>query len=136
MTGGQSPQIALYVNPRRPPLGEGERSPAGDLVSSSQKSEAVLPHTQMLVLHSPVSPTGVDLLSAGLGIPSLHRPKGVWPPECIPRPHSASVLLLLLAARHVRRLARRMAFVIACTPTVAWPERRIGVGHWSCHPET
>jgi len=53
-----------------------------------------------------------------------------------PRPHTASVLLLLLAARRVRRLARRMAFVIACTPTVAWPERRIGVGHWSSHPET
>jgi hypothetical protein len=28
--------------------------------------------------------------------------------ECIPRPHSASVLLLLLAARLVHRLARRM----------------------------
>jgi hypothetical protein len=65
--------------------------------------------------------------------------KGAWPRERSPRPHGASVLLLLLAARLRRRLARRMTLgppVVRALGAVTRAEVRIGVGHWSSHPET
>jgi hypothetical protein len=49
------------------------------------------------------------------------------------------MLLLLLAARLVHRLARRMTLrplVVRALGAVAWPEVRSGVGRWSSHSET
>ena len=76
---------------------------------------------------------------SGCSIDCLEMKSGLG--NAIPGPHNASVLLLLLAARRVLRLARRMALAFLRTgithtaPVVAWPERRIGVGR-SSRPET